>query len=149
MKKKNRKIAEIYLSGDPKIRARSVFFDDKKADIKSKNKKQFITTEACELTVFFDDETTLKIFADKDTIFDGATIPFNLGKGNMKFLIPALFHDIMCENKHLVGYNRKLADQIFKECLLKCKVNRFTANFMYMNVEMYQKLFCNWKECNG
>ena len=144
--KKNKKIANIYLSGDPKIRARSVFFEDKKSDVKEKNKKQFITSEPATLTVIFDDETKLELFAPEGTIFDGATIPFNLGKGNMKFLIPALFHDIMCENKDLVGYDRKLADKIFRECLIKCNVNKFAAEVMYLNVEMYQKIFCKWNK---
>lgn len=142
-------IRDIFLSGDPKICARSIFFNDKKSDAKNKNKKQFITLQPATLTVLFDDKTTLELFADKGTIFDGATIPFNLGKGNMKFLIPALFHDIMCENKSLTGYDRKLADKIFKECLIKCQVNRFVAEVMYLNVEMYQKLFCNWRKPNG
>lgn len=145
----NKEIVNIYLSGDPKIRTRSIFFDDAKKDVKSKNKKQFITSEPVTLTILFDDETTLKLFADKGTIFDGATIPFNIGKGNMKLLIPALFHDIVCENKSLVDYDRKLADKIFKECLIKCKVNKFIAELMYMHVEAYQKLFCNWRKTNG
>lgn len=146
---KNKKIVNIYLSGDPKIRTRSIFFDDAEKEVKSKNKKQFITSEPATLTVLFDDETNLKLFADKGTIFDGATIPFNIGKGNMKLLIPALFHDIVCENKSLVDYDRKLADKIFKECLIKCKVNKLLAEVMYLHVEAYQKLFCNWRRKNG
>ena len=145
----NKKIVDITLSGNPKICARSIFFDDKKSDVKSKNKKQFITSEPATLRVTFDDKTTLELFADKGTIFDGATIPFNIGKGNMKLLIPALFHDIMCDNKSLVNYDRKLADMIFRECLVKCQVNRVFAEIMYMHVEAYQKLFCNWRKTDG
>ena len=145
----NKKITHITLSGDPKICTRSIFFDDEQSEVKSKNKKQFVTLEPSVLKIEFDDGCELNINAERGTVFDGATIPFNLGKGNMKFLIPALFHDIICENKSLVDYDRELADKIFRECLVRCKVNRFLADFMYMQVELYQKIFCNWRKPNG
>lgn len=140
-------IKQVILSNDPQISTRAVLFSDKKEEQKNKNKKPFITKKEAMLTVLFDDEDkTLNIIAPKYYIFDGATIPFGLGKGNMQFQIPALFHDIVCENKMIVGYDRKLASMIFKACLLSCGVNKCMAQVMYLAVEAYQKIFCDWSK---
>jgi len=141
-----KKIKSLTLTNDPCIHTRSVLFDDDKTLIKNKNKKQFITCKNSMLIVQFTDGSTVKLFAPKGTIFDGATIPFNIGKGNMKLLIPALFHDIMCDDKSLIDYNRQIADEIFREALIKCKVNKALANFMFLQVELYQMLFCDWRK---
>lgn len=122
--------------------------NDDRDKIKDKNKKQFITCNSTSLTVLFEDNTQLILFAPKGYKFDGATIPFNIGKGNMKFLVPALFHDIMCDRKHIVGYDRNLASRIFKALLIDCGVNKTTAQIMYLAVEAYQKLFGKWSK-NG
>lgn len=144
-----KKIVNIELSNDPHIHTRSVLFIDNEEEIESKNKKQFITCTPAYLTVTFEDGTKLNLFAPKGTIFDGATIPFGIGKGNMQLQIPALFHDIICVNKSLVGYDRSLASKIFYRSLLKCKVNKFIAWIMYINVEIYQMSpLCNWRKPN-
>ena len=71
-------------------------------------------------------------------------IIFNIGKGNMKLLIPALFHDITCERKELVFYERKLSSLIFKALLLECKVPFIKAVLMYYAVDNYQKFCPDW-----
>lgn len=144
-----KEIKEIKLSNDPHIHTRSVLFDDGEDEIKNKNKKQFITCKSASLTVEYTDGIKLVLFADKGYVFDGATIPFNIGKGNMKLLIPALFHDVMCDDKSLINYNRKEASNIFKAALIKCKVNKHIANLMYLAVEVFQKLCCDWRNPNG
>jgi len=141
-----KKIKDIVLSNDPEIHARSVLFFDDKNEIQRKNKKQFITTKEATLTVIFEDDSTLELYAPKNYKFDGATIPCGIGKGNMKLQIPSLFHDILCDTHSLVNYDRKLADTIFKECLIKCGVNKIVAQWMYINVELYQKFFCDWSK---
>lgn len=141
-----KKIKDLKLSNDPVIKLRAVLFDDSEEEIKDKNKKQFMTTESSMLNVIFEDNTSLYLYAPKNYSFDGATIPFGIGKGNMKLAIPALFHDITCENKSLVDYDRKLASSIFKEALLKCKVNKLIAEDMYLHVELYQILLGNWRK---
>ena len=144
-----KKIKDLKLSNDPCIAIRSVLFDDDDNTIKDKNKKQFITTKSSMLNVIFEDDTNLYLYAPKNYKFDGATIPFGIGKGDMKLVIPALFHDICCDDKKLVNYDRKLASTIFKEALMKCKVNKFIAEEMYIHVEAYQKLFSKWREPDG
>lgn len=139
-------IVNLKLSNEPHIHVRSVLFDDNKAEIKNKNKKQFITCTPSTLMIIFEDGSEFSIFADKGYIFDGATIPFNIGKGDMRLLIPALFHDILCDNKALVDYNRKLASLIFKEALIYCGVSKVKADFMYRAVEAYQIVCGNWRK---
>ena len=126
-----KQIKELRLSNNPHIHARSVLFNEDKEKIKDKNRKQFITCNSASLTILFDDDTKLVLYAPKGYKFDGATIPFNIGKGNMKLLIPALYHDILCDNKNFVDYDRNLASKIFKAALLNCGVNKTTAQMMY------------------
>lgn len=143
-----KKIKDIQLSNDPVIEVRAVMFSDDEETIKKKNKNQFITTKESSLQITFDDDSVLNLYAPANFSFDGATIPLGIGKGNMKLQIPALFHDIMCKEKFWTNYDRKLADLIFKECLIRCGVNRVIAEWMYLHVEIYQKLFCNWRNPN-
>ena len=143
-----KKIVNIELSNDPEIHCRSVLFFDDKGVIKKKNKKQFITTQESTLQITFSDNTILNLYAPAFYTFDGATIPFGIGKGDMRLQIPALFHDIMCDEKYWTNYDRKLTNTIFKECLIKCGVNRVIAEWMFLHVEIYQKLFCNWRNPN-
>lgn len=139
-----KEIKDLILSNNPHIHTRTVFFNETKEKIKDKNKKQFITCNPSNLTVVFEDDTKLILHAPKGYKFDGATIPFNIGKGNMKLLIPALYHDILCDRKSLVGYDRNLASRIFRTSLINCGVNKATAQIMYLAVEAYQKLFGKW-----
>lgn len=139
------KIKELYLSNDPHIHTRSVLFDESEDEIKDKNKKQFITCQDAYLDIILDNNTKIHLYAEKGYKFDGATIPFGIGKGNMKLLIPALFHDIMCDNKKIIDYNRKLSSLIFREALIHCGVNKAIASIMSFFVDNYQK-FMNWKE---
>ena len=144
-----KEIKELKLSNNPHIHARSVLLNEDKDKIKDKNRKQFITCNATKLTILFDDDTKLVLYAPRGYKFDGATIPFNIGKGNMKLLIPALFHDIMCDNKSFVDYDRNLASRIFKAALISCGVNKATAQVMYLAVETYQKMFGKWRKKVG
>ena len=140
-----KEIKQVILSNDPHIHTRSVLFDEDKEEIKKKNKKQFITCQAATLTVLYEDGTAVNLFADKGYVFDGATIPFGIGKGNMKLQIPALFHDVMCDDKSTINYDRNEARRIFKACLIACGVNKHIAHLMYLAVEAFQIVFCDWR----
>lgn len=129
----------------PIVMCRTILPTDTIAEKKSKNKKQFINLRKSVLTVKNGDREFL-IIAYKDYCFDGATIPFGIGKGNMKLLMPALFHDVMCENKDIVDYDRHLSSLIFKHLLLMCGVPKIKANFMYGCVDNYQKIFGKWRK---
>lgn len=135
-----KKIKDLFLYTDPEIETRSVLLYEKIGD---KNEKQFITTKDTYLVITFTDFSSLTLFVNSGYKFDGATIPFNIGKGNMKLQIPALFHDTMCEDKDVVDYNRQLSSLIFRELLIACGVNKITAQLMYLAVDAWQRL-CGW-----
>jgi len=135
---------KLSLNKQPKIEVRAVIQSDTMKIIKDKQRKPFINKFTCILSVFLDD-SQFTITAPSNYCYDGATIPCGIGKGDMQLLIPALFHDIMCEKKHLINYNRKLSSEIFKELLLLMKVNKTKAQVMYRAVNTYQKFKKGWK----
>lgn len=138
-----KKIKKLRLSNDPDVHSRAILPEDSDEVIKDKQNKMFEVGCAACLTVYFTDDTFLKLFAQKGYTYDGASIPFKIGKGNMKLLIPSLYHDILCENKDLIDFNRELSSKIFYEALLMCHVNKVIAWFMYFAVNNYQK-FMDW-----
>ena len=134
----------VELLGHPDISVREVLPDDPEEAIKDKNKKPFIAMASALIKVLYKGKTYF-IANDSGYCYDGATIPFKIGKGNMKLLIPALFHDIICEDKSKVDYNRYLSSLIFRELLIQCKVNKFTACVMFLAVDTYQRFMRGWK----
>lgn len=80
--------------------------------------------------------------------FDGASIPkfFHRVIGantDNKFLIPALVHDVLCENHNYINYNRKLSSEVFNALLEANKVNPFKRFLMKHSVNSFQ-MFCGW-----
>lgn len=138
-----KKYFKVELIGNPCIVVREVLPSDDDKIVKEKNKKPFMAIKSAVLKVKYGTKE-YTIANECGYTYDGASIPFKIGKGNMKLLIPSLFHDIMCENKAIVDFNRKLSSLIFKELLLQCKVNRLAADIMYRAVDLYQH-FMGWK----
>lgn len=138
----------VKLIGNPEIEVRYVMpWDDEKA-VEEKNKMPFLANKSALIKVVYrtQGKEVQKIISNpSEYIYDGATIPFRIGKGNMKLLIPALFHDIICEDKSLVDYNRRLSSLIFKELLLQCKVNKIVAETMFLAVDIFQRFMDGWK----
>ncbi|MBQ6908100.1 MAG: DUF1353 domain-containing protein [Clostridia bacterium] len=136
----------LKLSCEPRVAVRVVLPSDDKATVKSKKKKQFINKKMCVLTVDTGAEQW-NITAYKDYCFDSASIPFGIGKGDTRLFVPALFHDIMCDNKECIGCNRHLSSLVFRELLLMCNVPKWKAQVMYLAVDNYQKFMEGWKKC--
>lgn len=130
--------------GNPDIRVREVMPFDDIETVKEKNKKPFQAQNVAIIKVTYGEKRHI-ISNPTGYTYDGASIPFKIGKGNMKLLVPALFHDIICEDKSLVDYDRKLSSMIFKELLIQCKVNTLTATIMYEAVNIYQSFMKGWK----
>lgn len=81
--------------------------------------------------------------------YDGASIPrffWRLIGSNTaaEFLIPSLIHDVLCENHQYIDDDRELSSKVFKALLIAAGVSEFKANIMYMAVDNFQKLFCDW-----
>ena len=134
----------LKLNCKPSISVRVVLPSDDKLTVKSKQKKQFINKKNCVLTVFYQDKQ-FTITAFKNYCFDGASIPLGIGKGDTRLFVGALFHDIICENKSLVDYDRELSTEIFKQLLIMCEVPKWEANTMAFFVNQYQKCMKGWK----
>ena len=139
----------VELIGNPEIEVRQVMPEDDKQTVKDKNKKPFKTNKSALIKVYYHDsegKETKKIISNPTNYtYDGASIPFKIGKGNMKLLIPALFHDLMCEDKSRIDFNRNLSSKIFKDLLIQCKVSDLTAEIMYLAVDTYQRFMKGWK----
>lgn len=129
--------------GNPDIAVRFVFPCENNKETKNKNKKPFIVKGLAILKIEYNNEIFI-VVNQANYCYDGATIPFNIGKGNMKLLIPSLFHDIICENKKLVNYNRKISSLVFKELLIQCNVNKIIAWILYFTVDNFQKFQKGW-----
>lgn len=81
--------------------------------------------------------------------WDGASIPRVFWRliganGESDFLDASMVHDILCENKNIVNYDRQLSSMIFREILIGSGVSKFKANLMYKCVDIFQKYFCDW-----
>lgn len=133
------------LFGDPDIKVREVLPTDNEKIVKDKNKKPFIAQKVAVIKVAYEDKVYF-IANETNFKYDGASIPFKIGKGNMKLLIPSLFHDLMCEDKTIIDKDRKLSSLIFKELLIQCNVNKITAQIMYLAVDSYQRFMTGWKK---
>lgn len=140
---------QVTLIGDPYILVREVLPSDDEATVKDKNRLPFMTQKSALIKVVYRDKKgkeTKKIISNPTIYkYDGASIPFKIGKGNMKLLIPALYHDLMCEDKSIIDYNRRLSSLIFKDLLLQCKVNKLVAQTMFIAVDTYQRFMEGWK----
>ena len=139
----------VELIGNPDIQVRQVMPYDDEAVVKDKNRLPFQTQKSALIKVYYKDKKgneTKKIISNPTIYkYDGASIPFKIGKGNMKLLIPALFHDLMCDDKSRIDYNRHLSSLIFKDLLLQCKVSKITAEAMFLAVDTYQRFMKGWK----
>lgn len=144
-----KEILIVELVGNPYIIVREVLPSDDDKTVKDKNRLPFQTQKSALIKVYYQDKNgkEIKKIISNPTIYkyDGASIPFKIGKGNMKLLIPALFHDLTCEDKSRIDYNRRLSSLIFKNLLLQCKVNKLVAQTMYLAVDNYQKFMKGWK----
>lgn len=81
--------------------------------------------------------------------WDGASIPkmfwrFIGANTAAEFLIPSLIHDVLCENKNYINYDRVLSSKVFRALLISAGVSELKADIMYRAVETYQTLFCDW-----
>lgn len=139
-------LLSVKLIGDPDIDCREVLPN---TPLEDKNKKPFQAMQSAVLQITVRDKKGnikgYNIANECGYIYDGATIPFKIGKGNMKLLVPALYHDIMCEDKRKIGFNRNLSSLIFRELLIQCGVKKVIAQLMYLAVDNFQRTQKGWK----
>ncbi len=86
----------------------------------------------------------------KGYCYDGASIPRLFWRvigsnTDNRFLIPALIHDVLCEHHEYVDYDRKFSTAVFNALLQVSDISPFKRFLMKNSVDVFQKLFCNWK----
>lgn len=83
--------------------------------------------------------------------FDGMTIPrfawslLGVSKGDYRGLIAACLHDHLCNNKHLIWYDRGLSTNIFNALLKAGGMDNLRCLIMKNSVACFQTLFCDWR----
>ena len=92
---------------------------------------------------------TYKFSIPKGYCYDGASIPkmfwrvIGANTDNL-FLIPALIHDVLCENHNYIDNDRAFSSEVFSALLEASKVNPFKRFIMKKSVNLYQLMFCHW-----
>lgn len=129
----------LKLYGNPDIDFREEELGDSAEVIKDKKRFPFIARKIAVLHVYYGQEKYC-LHNPQDFKFDGCTIPLGLAKGNPKILVPSMFHDLMCNDKTIIGYNRFLSSLIFFKLLRMFKVNFFVAFLMFLFVDTWQRI---------
>ena len=93
-------------------------------------------------------ERTYGFTIPKGYNFDGASVPrvfWRLIGSNTDnaFLIPALIHDVLCENHHYVMNDREFSTRVFDALLKVSEVSSFKRFLMRTSVNVFQ-MFCGW-----
>ena len=89
----------------------------------------------------------------KGYCYDGASVPRLFWRvigpnTDNRFLIPALIHDVLCENHAYIDNDRKFSTQVFNALLEAGKVNAFKRFCMKHTVNVFQ-MFCSWGREDG
>lgn len=117
-------------------------------------KKPFINNKTIDVMLFDHVKNKRYMFTiDKGYRWDGATIPRFAwrivgSKTDSKFLIPSMVHDVLCENKNLVNYDRYFADKVFERLLSVSNVSAWRRWLMFHTMDNFQK-FQGWNDKEG
>lgn len=141
----------IFFSEKPDIEFRYPSPDLSDEENKKIVKKPFLNKNEVKICLF--DLTNKKRYcftAKQNYTWDGASIPWFAwriigAKTDSRFAIPSLVHDLMCENKQFVNYDRYFADKIFERLLYVSKVPAVKRWAMFHSVDNFQKTQ-NWEE---
>ena len=142
--------AGIYFDKLPSVAVRYYIPSMTKEEKKSVEKYPFICKK--DLSVHLKDIRKNKEYdfsVPKGYCYDGASIPRFFWRiigsnSDNRFLVPALVHDVLCENHGYIDYDRSFSTDVFNTLLEGSGVNGFKRFFMKNSVACYQTLFCKW-----
>lgn len=145
----NKKVA-IFFDDIPQVAVRYALPSSTKEEKKSIEKYPFVCKK--ELKVKLVDLKTKQEYnfsIPKGYCYDGASVPrffWRIIGANTdnKFLVPALIHDVLCENHDFVNNNRALSTNVFNALLEASGVTKFKRFLMKNSVACFQTIFCNW-----
>lgn len=128
----------------------SMSLDEKK----SIEKYPFINKKALKVRLAdYSKDKTYNFDIPKGYCYDGATIPKIFWRvigpnTDNRFLVPALIHDVLCENHSYVDNDRHFSTEVFNALLEASKVNAFKRFCMKHSVDFFQR-FCSWGDDDG
>jgi hypothetical protein len=145
----------IYFSDIPQVGIRYILPEFTSEERKSVDKYPFINKQELQVVlVDYQKDKEYKFTVSKGYCYDGASIPRAFWRiigsnTDNKFLIPALVHDVLCENHQYVNYDRKFSTEVFNALLKVSGVYPLKRFVMKNSVDSFQKIFCNWKIKKG
>ena len=140
----NKKVG-IFFSENPHISIRYYIPSMTEEERKSIERYPFINKKNLQVRlVDYKKDKTYNFEIPKGYCYDGASIPrlfWRIIGSNTdnRFLIPALIHDILCENHSFIDNDRKFSTEIFNALLEASEVNAFKRFLMKNSVDCFQK----------
>lgn len=140
----------IYFSTMPCVAVRYITPSSTTEEKQSIQRFPFINKR--ELRVQLHDKKKSKIYnfaIPKSYCYDGASIPrifWRLIGANTDnaFLIPALIHDVLCENHNYIDNDRAFSTDVFNALLSVEDVGKCKRFLMKNSVACFQTLFAGW-----
>lgn len=139
----------IGFSDAPHVCVRYILPSSTPDEVKSIKKYPFICKTTLKVKLFDHEKEEIYNFTiPKGYCYDGATINRFFwriigSKTDNTFLIGALIHDWMCEQKDCVNNDRNFSSRVFRALLIAGGVSEFKAQIMYLAVDNFQR-FCGW-----
>ena len=144
-------MAIFFESEKPKIEFRYPSPDLSDEENEKINEKPFLLKNDVRVTLYDLKKKQCYSFSiDAGYTWDGASIPWVAwriigSKTDSRFAIPSFVHDVLCENKAFVNYDRYFADKVFERLLYVSKVPAAKRWAMFHCVDNLQK-FQGWKK---
>lgn len=135
----------IFFSENPHISIRYYIPSMTEEERKSIERYPFINKKNLQVRlVDYKKDKTYNFEIPKGYCYDGASIPrlfWRIIGSNTdnRFLIPALIHDILCENHSFIDNDRKFSTEVFNALLEASEVNAFKRFLMKNSVDCFQK----------
>ena len=135
----------IGFSEIPHVCVRYVLPSSTPEEVKSIKKYPFINKKTFKVTLFDHiKKETYTFTIPKGYCYDGATIPKFFWRvigssTDNSFLIPALIHDILCENHNYINNDRAFSSKVFNALLEVADVPAFKRFLMKNSVDIFQR----------
>lgn len=141
---------EISFSANPHVCVRYITPSMSDDEIRSIKKYPFICKTELKVELYDKIKENIYTFTvPKGYCYDGATIPKIFWRvigsnTDNTFLIPALIHDVLCENHEFVNNDREFSTKVFNALLEVEKVPALKRFLMKNSVDFFQR-FCGWE----
>lgn len=141
----------IEFGGVPHVCVRYVLPSSTPKEIESIKKYPFMNKTTLKVALIDKIKEDVYYFIiPKGYCYDGATVPRFFWRiigpnTDNSFLIPALIHDVLCENHEYVNNDREFSSKVFNALLEVAEVPAFKRFLMKNSVDLFQR-FQGWSE---